>query len=60
MLKHFEKREPVPTELTWEEKNPTDYLYRPSEDILWLRQRVAKSEGGEGTKSTEGQQEQRE
>lgn len=43
MLKHFEKREPVPTELTWEEKNPTDYIYQPSEDVLWLQQRSVTS-----------------
>jgi len=44
MSNHFEKREPVPTELTWEEKNPTDYIYRPSEDVLWLQRRAATSE----------------
>lgn len=43
MLKHFEKREPVPTELTWEEKNSTDYIYQPSEDVLWLQQRSVTS-----------------
>jgi hypothetical protein len=52
MLKHFKEREPIPTELSWEEKNPINYLYQPSKDILWLRQKMAKSQ--EETKPTRG------
>lgn len=45
MLKHFEKGELIPTELTWEEKNPYIHLYRFSEAILKLESKLAKSEG---------------
>lgn len=53
MVKHFRNGELVPTELTWEEKNPTDYVYRPSEAISWLQKRVAKSADEEKTEQTE-------
>lgn len=36
MLKHYKNGKPVSTELTWEEKNPTSYLYRPSKDVKGL------------------------
>ena len=38
MLKRFKKMKPIPTELSWEEKNPINYLYKPNKAILWLRQ----------------------
>jgi hypothetical protein len=56
MLKHFKKGELVPTELTWEEKNPINYLYRPSEAISRLQERLAKSKGQEESKSNKSQQ----
>ncbi len=56
MLKHFKKGELVPTELTWEEKNPINYLYRPSEAISRLQKRLAKSKGQEETKLDKSQQ----
>jgi len=56
MLKHFKKGELVPTELTWEEKNPINYLYRPSEAISRLQERLAKSKGQEETKLDKSQQ----
>ena len=59
MLKHFKKGELVPTELTWEEKNPINYLYRPSEAISRLQERLAKSKGQEETKLDKSQQKQR-
>lgn len=40
MLNHPRKRKPSPTELTWEEKNPIDYLYCSSEAIKRLREIV--------------------
>jgi len=43
MLKYFKKGELVPTELTWEEKNPINYLYRPSEAISRLQKKLIKS-----------------
>jgi hypothetical protein len=56
MLKHFKKGELVPTELTWEEKNPINYLYRPSEAISRLQERLAKSKGQEASKLDKSQQ----
>ena len=56
MLKHFKKGELVPTELTWEEKNPINYLYRPSEAISRLKSRLAKSKGQEESKLNKSQQ----
>jgi len=44
ILKHFRKREPSSTELTWEEKNPTSYLYCSSEVIEKVREMVEKNE----------------
>ncbi|MFA5360788.1 MAG: hypothetical protein WC320_02390 [Candidatus Paceibacterota bacterium] len=32
----------VPTALSWEEKNPTNYIYRESEAIFSLRKKLAK------------------
>jgi len=29
MVKFFKYRKPGPTDLTWEEKNSTDYIYHP-------------------------------
>ena len=42
MLRHFGKREPsLTTELTWEEKNPINYLSGPSdEDLEWLENKI--------------------
>jgi len=57
MLKHFKKGELVPTELTWEEKNPINYLYRPSEAISRLQERLVKGKDQEETKSNKNQQE---
>lgn len=37
MLNHFKNRKSVSTKLSWEEKNPTDYTYRPSELMIRLR-----------------------
>jgi len=42
MLRHFRGHALVPTELSWEEKNPTNYIYRESEAIFSLRKRLAK------------------
>lgn len=36
MSKHYKNGKPVPTELTWKEKNPTSYLFRPSKDVKGL------------------------
>jgi len=46
MLKHSGKREPsLTTELTWEEKNPIDYLFGPSdEDLEWLENKIKSDE----------------
>ena len=52
MINYF-KNGKAPTELTWEEKNPTDYIYKPSEAISWLQERVAKSAKEKKTKLTE-------
>ena len=35
----------IPTNLTWEEKNPINYLYRPSEAIFKLEKRLNKLQG---------------
>ena len=43
MLRHFRKREPNLIELTWEEKNPTDYLYCSSKAIKHLREMVERN-----------------
>ena len=32
----------VPTELTWDEKNPVNYIYRPCEAIFRLEARLKK------------------
>ena len=40
MLNHYRRREPIPTDLSWEEKHPVTYLYEPSEAMKWLQQRV--------------------
>ena len=37
MVKRFRKRNSIPTELTWEEKNPITYLYSSSDSIERLR-----------------------
>lgn len=42
MMKHFKNRKSVPTELSWKEKNPKDYTYRPSEAMMRLRKRAEK------------------
>jgi len=42
------KRRHIPTELTWEEKNPTDYIYRPSEAMLRLRKEFKKKKSKNG------------
>lgn len=57
MLKYFKKGESVPTELTWEEKNPTNYLYQPSEAISRLQKKLIKSKDQEETKLNKSQQE---
>lgn len=41
-LNRHRKKKSVKTELTWEEKNPTDYLYHSSKEIKWLRKKVEK------------------
>ena len=33
----------IPTELTWDEKNPVNYIYRPCEAIFRLEARLKKS-----------------
>lgn len=46
------KRDPVATELTWEEKNPTDYRYRSSKAIerleKWVNSEKREQDGHEG------------
>jgi len=37
MLKRSKNRKSVPTDLSWEEKNPTSYIYRPSKAMIRLR-----------------------
>ena len=32
----IKKRKLNPTDLTWEQRNPTDYIYQPSGDVKWL------------------------
>jgi len=44
ILKHLRKREPSPTELAWEEKNPTNYLYCSSEAVEKVREMVERNE----------------
>ena len=34
----------IPTELTWDEKNPVNYIYRPCEAIFRLEARIKKLE----------------
>ena len=34
----------IPTELTWDEKNPVNYIYRPCEAISRLEARIKKLE----------------
>lgn len=29
-------------ELTWEEKNPKNYLYRSSKEVKWLKKELSK------------------
>jgi hypothetical protein len=36
MSKHYKNGRPASTELTWEERNPTSYIYRPSKDVKGL------------------------
>lgn len=45
MFGHFRKREYNPTDLTWEERHPIDYLFGPSdEDLKWLRDKIVNEE----------------
>lgn len=37
MVKDMAAKKKVSTRLSWEEKNPVDYIYRPSKSILRLR-----------------------
>jgi len=39
---HIRRRTSSPTALTWEEKNPTDYIYRPSRAMKELRRLIDK------------------
>ena len=43
MRRRFRKRKPSPTDLTWEEKNPINYLYHPSLSIERLKE-ISKKE----------------
>ena len=45
MLKRSKNRKSVPTELSWEEKNPASYIYRPSKGMIRLR-KCNKKKGG--------------
>lgn len=35
-MKYLKNGKAIPTELTWEDKNPTSYIYRPSKDVKCL------------------------
>lgn len=45
MLRNFKKRKLNPADLTWEQRNPTDYIYQPSGDVKWLHKTTKR--GGE-------------
>jgi len=36
-MKHLRNKNSIPTELSWEEKNPRSYIYRPSQAVIRLR-----------------------
>lgn len=41
LYKHFRHyKDPLPSALTWEEKNPTDYLYHETEAVKRLEKTV--------------------
>ena len=42
----------IPTELTWEEKNPINYIYRPCEAIFRLEAKIKKLEATAKVKAT--------
>ena len=49
MAKNHRNGRPASTELTWEEKNPTSYIYRPSKDVEGLI-RIVSNEGAKGVR----------
>jgi hypothetical protein len=50
MVKFFYIREPGPTDLTWDDKNPVDYLYRPV-DLSILKPPVSEKKKSPKNKS---------
>jgi hypothetical protein len=48
MVKFFYIREPGPTDLTWDEKNSVDYLYRPV-DLSVLKPPISKKKESQKT-----------
>jgi len=42
MIKFFHIREPGPTDLTWEDKNPVDYLFHSTVDLSKLKTIIKK------------------
>jgi len=45
MLKRVKNGKQVPTELSWEEKNPQNYVYRPSKAMIKLRKEIEQNKG---------------
>ena len=50
-MHRFQKRKRNPTQLSWEEKNPSDYVYRPSKAMKRLRKKL-KEKGEKNGKRT--------
>lgn len=47
LLRRFKNRKIVSTELSWEERNPTNYIYKPSRAMKQLRDEKRKRESVE-------------
>lgn len=48
MLKRSKNRKSAPTDLSWEEKNPASYIYRPSKAMIRLRNDTKKKRVSKG------------
>jgi len=51
-MKRLRNRNSTPTELSWEEKNPRNYIYRPSTAVKKLRMARAGRDAGTSTQGT--------
>jgi len=45
MIKYFKRKRAISTDLTFEEQNPIDYLYRNLKVIRWLEKEDKVKEG---------------